>query len=99
MTNFTVSTGDDLVDTWNTLFGSLFARFRDGFTASPKAPAHPKDKPGTNCKEPGYDDAWKARIVADAGDKYAAWGPSGPDRLGAAPLIDPRLSRTRMKYV
>ena len=35
LTNFTIRTGDGLVDDWNIFFGELFVRFGDGFDASP----------------------------------------------------------------
>ena len=66
LTNFTLATGDALVDEWNTLFGELFVRFSDGFdtTALPRPPptpgmsSHASYTPGGSAlvevKEQGY---------------------------------------------
>ena len=45
LTDFTIRTGDGLVDEWVAFFGELFVRFSDGFDASPipRAPPVPGD--------------------------------------------------------
>ena len=43
-------------------------------------------------QEHGYDDAWYARIAADAGSKYHV-----PDAVGEP--VDPRLSTDRLRYL
>ena len=67
LTNFSVQTGDRLVDEWNTFFGELFVRFSDGFDTSaiprpPPAPGAPAYTPGgtstVKVKELGYDEGW-----------------------------------------
>jgi dipeptidase len=59
-------------DEW-ALFGQLMVQNRDGLVVSslgPNAPTHGGLWGGVvpDTKEPGYSDAWKARIVADDGD-------------------------------
>ena len=73
VTQFTVSTGDGLVDDWVTFWGALFVKYRDGFITTPGQVKHPQDIPIPNCEEPGYDLAWRHRIVNEAGDKYRVW--------------------------
>eukprot|EP01060_Flectonema_neradi_P008108 TRINITY_DN1578_c1_g1_i5.p1 TRINITY_DN1578_c1_g1~~TRINITY_DN1578_c1_g1_i5.p1 ORF type:complete len:575 (+),score=137.69 TRINITY_DN1578_c1_g1_i5:41-1726(+) len=73
VTEFTVSTGDGLVDDWVTFWGALFVKYRDGFITTPGQVKHPEDIPIPDCKEPGYDEAWRRRIVNEAGDKYRVW--------------------------
>ena len=100
LTDFTVQTGDGLVDEWNSFFGELFVRFSDGFVASqlPRSapvPTAPDYTPGgtstVSVEEGGYDQAWYDRIAAEAGDKYHV-----PQEVL---LIDPRLSTDRLKYM
>jgi len=109
LTEFSVQAGDKLVDDWNTFFGELFVRFSDGFDASvmPRAaaPGAPTGyaRGGTSTvqvKEPGYDQSWYDRIAADAGEKYHV--PGGGDGGGdgdAAPLLNPRLSKDRLRFM
>ena len=87
----------------NAFFGELFVRFSDGFDATaiprpPPVPGAPSYTAGGTStvavKEPGYDNAWYARIAADAGEKYHV--PSG---LADADLVDPRLSTDRLRYM
>lgn len=101
LTNFTVATGDRLVDEWNALFGDLFVRFSYGFDATPTPRAQAAGGPSGYAKggtatvhvvQPGYDDAWYARISADAGEKYHV-----PDGVGDA--VDPSLSADRLQYI
>eukprot|EP01064_Diplonema_japonicum_P018612 TRINITY_DN27305_c0_g1_i1.p1 TRINITY_DN27305_c0_g1~~TRINITY_DN27305_c0_g1_i1.p1 ORF type:complete len:566 (+),score=160.31 TRINITY_DN27305_c0_g1_i1:45-1742(+) len=78
MTQFTISTGDGLVDEWVQFWMNLFVKYRDGFVTTPVAPVHPQDRPVPNCAEPGFDDAWRKRIVDEAGSKYIVWNATGP---------------------
>ena len=88
----------------NAFFGELFVRFSDGFDASalPRAPLPPGARaaytPGgtatVDVKESGNDDAWYARIAADAGDKYHV-----PESLGEQQIVDPRLSTDRLRFM
>ena len=58
----------------------MACRFSDGFDTTPKPRAAPWGPPGTaytpggtatvQVDAPGYDAAWYARVVEDAGDKY-----------------------------
>eukprot|EP01062_Namystynia_karyoxenos_P031568 TRINITY_DN23419_c0_g1_i1.p1 TRINITY_DN23419_c0_g1~~TRINITY_DN23419_c0_g1_i1.p1 ORF type:complete len:570 (+),score=157.83 TRINITY_DN23419_c0_g1_i1:77-1786(+) len=93
LTNFSVTTAEKLVQDWLVFFGELFARFRDGFDCQYQKPAGPKDIPAASCAEPGYDDAWRGRIVADAGAHYRGRNASGPD------LVDARLHDSRRKHM
>eukprot|EP00041_Stephanoeca_diplocostata_P021164 m.487518 g.487518 ORF g.487518 m.487518 type:complete len:212 (-) comp21754_c0_seq12:341-976(-) len=72
LTNFSVTTADNVVDEWVQLFAELFVTYRDGLIVSPGgAPVHPKDQPPPpNCDSPGYSNAWTARIIADTNDHY-----------------------------
>jgi dipeptidase len=73
LSNFSISTADALVDEWVAYFPQLFVKYRDGLLVQlpAPAPAHPKDlPPPPGCSEPGYDESWYARIVADTGDQY-----------------------------
>ncbi|KAJ9471614.1 putative dipeptidase [Diplonema papillatum] len=79
MTQFTVTTGDDLVDMWMQFYGEVFVRFRDGFVTTQPPLAHPEDIPVPNCAEPGFDKAWRARIVNETGDHYHVEGSVNPD--------------------
>ena len=85
----------------NAFFGELFVKYSDGFIASatPRPPPAPgagdRYTPGgtstVSVQEPGYDQAWYDRIVADAGEKYHV----PPE----AELIDPRLSTDRLRFL
>ena len=113
LTEFSVNTGDTLVDDWNAFFGELFVRFSDGFDASvtpraaaPGAPTGAYTRGGTSTvsvKEPGYDAAWYARIAADAGEKYhvptAGDGSDAGDVGAREQLVDPRLSTDRLRFM
>jgi hypothetical protein len=103
LTDFTVRTGDGLVDDWNAFFGELFMRFSDGFsaTAIPRKPMPPgaHTDPGGYVRggtdtvavdDMPYDDKWYARIAADCGQRCD---------IPAGDLIDPRLSRERLQYI
>ena len=100
LTDFTIRTGDGLVDEWVAFFGELFVRFSDGFDASPiprapPVPGAPAYTPGgtatVKVEENGYDDQWRARIASDAGAKYHV--PEGPERH------DERLSMERWNFI
>ena len=109
LTEFSVQAGDKLVDDWNTFFGELFVRFSDGFDASvmPRAaaPGAPTGyaRGGTSTvqvKEPGYDQSWYDRIAADAGEKYHVPGSGDGGGDGdAVPLLNPRLSKDRLRFM
>lgn len=62
-----VNTGNAVHEQWQTLFGSLFARFRDFYTIVPQ-----KDEPVCGCKavEPGMSQKVKERIVTETGEHY-----------------------------
>ena len=84
----------------NAFFGELFVKYSDGFvtTATPRPPPAPgatKYTPGgtatVSVQEPGYDETWYDRIVADAGEKYHV-----PSQFE---LVDPRLSTDRLKFL
>ena len=101
MTAFGIGTGDALVDDWNALFGELFVQFADGYHAAaiprpappPGAPAYTRGGTSTvNTTALGYDDAWYARIVKDAGDKYRV-------PASAREMMDPRLSDDRLQFM
>eukprot|EP00727_Mastigamoeba_balamuthi_P013896 m51a1_g9129 hypothetical protein (550) ;mRNA; r:9451-11349 len=62
LTEFTVAAGEGLVREWNAFFAYLFARFRDGDVTDRSRPFVPSF--------PGYPDAWRARVVAEDGDRY-----------------------------
>ena len=88
-----------IVASGNGFFGELFVKYSDGFvtTAIPRPPPAPgltKYTPGgtatVQVQEPGYDEAWYERIVADAGEKYHV--PSQSE------VIDPRLSTDRLQF-
>lgn len=67
VTLFGVNTGNTVHEKWQTLFGSLFARFRDMYTIVPQ-----KDEPVCGCKamEPGMSQRVKERIVTETGEHY-----------------------------
>ncbi len=67
VTLFGVNTGNAVHDKWQSLFGALFARFRDFYTIVPK-----NDEPVCGCQavEPGMSEAVKQRIVQETGDHY-----------------------------
>jgi len=80
MTNFSVTTGDNLVAEWRTFWMFLFSRFRDGFTTttttSKPVCTEGQTKDCTfrlipDCQETGYSDTWYNRIVTENGAKYA----------------------------
>ena len=62
----------------------------------PPGPGTTRYTPGgtstVHVQEHGYDDAWYARIAADAGSKYHV-----PDAVGEP--LDPRLSTDRLRYL
>ena len=62
-----VNTGNLVHKEWQTLFGNLFARFRDFYTIVPQ-----QDEPVCGCKamEPGMSQQVKERIVAETGEHY-----------------------------
>ena len=104
LTNFTIRTGDGLVDDWNIFFGELFVRFGDGFDASPtprsakQTVSEPYTNGGTSTvdvKETGYDEAWYARIAQDAGGKYHVPATGSTEEA----FIDPRLSTDRLHFM
>ncbi|GAX26969.1 hypothetical protein FisN_9Lh273 [Fistulifera solaris] len=67
VTLFGVNTGNTVHGKWQSLFGTLFARFRDFYTIVPK-----NDEPVCGCQavEPGMSEAVKHRIVQETGDHY-----------------------------
>ena len=69
VTEHTVREGDALVDRWLAFYGETFARFHDYSDITYETPKG-QNKAVPNIKETGFDDAWKARIVKEAGDKY-----------------------------
>lgn len=100
LTAFGMRTGDALVEEWNALFGELFVRFSDGVNASaiprpappPGSPAYTRGGTSTVSTEAmGYDEAWYARIVKDAGQKYHI--PEGIE------IMNPRLSEERLQFM
>ena len=74
-TAFVVATGEDMTARWRSLWMRLFATFRDGTVFSaPTTVQCPPEGPFTNCtaklvavaNEEGYDQDFRARIVADS---------------------------------
>merc|ERR1712232_1388050 len=77
MSDFTSQSGDQIHAHWMNFYGKLFARFRDGYSIVPDD----KDKScGCRTDAPGFDDAWRKRIVAETGDRYRI--PEGEDDSG-----------------
>mmetsp|Transcript_78464 Transcript_78464/g.109066 ORF Transcript_78464/g.109066 Transcript_78464/m.109066 type:complete len:265 (-) Transcript_78464:62-856(-) len=81
LSNFSISTADQVTEDWAALWTSLFVKYRDGLIVSaPPPPAHPKDlPPPPDCAAPGYDSEWLSRIVKDTGDHYLI--PKAPSHL------------------
>lgn len=67
ITLFGVDTGNAVHEQWQSLFGTLFARFRDMYTIVPK-----QDEPVCGCEaiEPGMSQRVKERIVTETRDHY-----------------------------
>jgi len=86
MTNFGLDNGDAVVKQWQALFGTLFARFRDGGVTE-KAPV--AKSPGCGCSwtETGYDQKWYTRIVKDTGTHYLLDQPPSADDLRKLKLM------------
>eukprot|EP01028_Stygiella_incarcerata_P000348 TRINITY_DN1039_c0_g1_i2.p1 TRINITY_DN1039_c0_g1~~TRINITY_DN1039_c0_g1_i2.p1 ORF type:complete len:559 (-),score=96.91 TRINITY_DN1039_c0_g1_i2:2006-3682(-) len=65
LTEFSVETGNAVVDQWKTFFGTLFTKYMDGNVKfkDPKSKIPIVDWPG-------YPDAWYKRIVEETGDHY-----------------------------
>ena len=68
-TKFSVEAGDYVVDTWIKFYGETFVRFHDFANIVYQKPKHPMDKEVPSALGVGFDDAWKQRIVNEAGDK------------------------------
>lgn len=82
VTQYSVTTGQSLVDAWGKFFGQLFMKFRDGYviTASDDDQAC-----GCNAASNAYPTNWYGRIVADTGDHYKK-----PDQTLKAPKFKSR---------
>jgi dipeptidase len=65
LTKFSDKLGRKLIDTWNTLFGDLFVKFRDGYVVTPNV-----DELACQCDvaNVGYPQQWYDDIVASTGD-------------------------------
>lgn len=79
LSDFSVSHADALVDSWVGFFPELFVKFRDYLECLPALPpasapppgSVPASKPGPpQCRQVGYDAAWKKRLVKELGDHY-----------------------------
>lgn len=82
LTNYSVTTADQLVVDWRNFWMFLFSRFRDGFTTvlSDTPRCTPGQKKGCtsrlvpDCQETGYSAEWYARVLAEGqnAEHYAA---------------------------
>jgi dipeptidase len=68
VTDFSVRTGDSLVQRWLGLFGELFVKYRDGYVITENKDSSPC---GCNAASAGYPQQWYDRIVQDTGNHYA----------------------------
>ena len=67
VTQFTVSAGERLHDTWLKFYGELFAKFRDFATFEQK---EGETRCGCQVSEPGLSEEVKRRIVLETGGHY-----------------------------
>eukprot|EP00808_Paulinella_micropora_P024677 g66130.t1 len=56
-----------MIQDWNKFFGSLFTKYKDGYVITRSVDSN-SYLPQIN--NPGYSDAWRTRIVQEAGSKY-----------------------------
>ena len=77
-TAFGVRAGENMTQSWRGVWMGLFARFRDGSVILPSTDTQCVGNQTDNCVaklqpqdiETGYDDAWRARIVAEDVDHH-----------------------------
>ena len=81
VTKFSVDLGNQLVVDWNSFFGYLFVRYRDGYKISSN---NENLSCGCTSASAGYPRSWYDRIATDTGDHYLDLGTSV-----AAGNIDP----------
>ena len=67
VTAFSRELGNDLVQDWNSFFGKLFVKYRDGYLISANTE---QTSCGCNSVSAAYPQAWYDRIAADTGDHY-----------------------------
>lgn len=68
VTSYSERTGNALVKDWNTLFGQLFVKYRDGYIVTANADSKAC---GCTAASAGYPQDWYDRIVTDTGAHYA----------------------------
>eukprot|EP00457_Paulinella_chromatophora_P004597 gb/GEZN01004609.1/.p1 GENE.gb/GEZN01004609.1/~~gb/GEZN01004609.1/.p1 ORF type:complete len:576 (+),score=55.45 gb/GEZN01004609.1/:25-1752(+) len=66
LTQINQETAEGLISEWNSFFGYLFTKFKDGYVISPSTSGSYLPDIGT----PGYSQPWRDRIVQDASEKY-----------------------------
>mmetsp|Transcript_10305 Transcript_10305/g.19477 ORF Transcript_10305/g.19477 Transcript_10305/m.19477 type:complete len:589 (+) Transcript_10305:44-1810(+) len=79
VTNFSVTTGDDMIKEWRQFWMFLFSRFRDGFTTTPATMPQCKGGNKKGCTSrltpavaaSGYSQDWYGRISEEPGNHYA----------------------------
>lgn len=77
MSDFSTKFGDEVHSHWLKFYGQLFVQFRDGYSIVPDD----KDKScGCRTDSPGFNDAWRERIVTETGDRFRI--PDGEDSDG-----------------
>jgi dipeptidase len=70
-TNFSYSTAESLHLEWRNFWGELFAKHVDGYVTVPN---QKNQLSGCDKQSSEFDESWKARIVAEAGDHYRVRG-------------------------
>ena len=91
VTKFSVDIGNQLVVDWNSFFGYLFVRYRDGYKISSN---NENLSCGCTSASAGYPQSWYDRIANDTGDHYLDLGTSAAAGSNIDPLKDDSTSVT-----
>lgn len=85
ITDYCVSTGDDVTKKWLEFFKYLFVKYLDGDIRYENPDPNEKFP---KVETPGYRASWYERIAKETGDKYLK-----PEDIDEARNVDPRLRR------
>ncbi len=72
VTDYSVKTGNALVDDWRRFYGYLFAKYMDG-NIKTKVPNQMNPK----LEQPGYGKEWYEKVANQTGDKLKVKGSAG----------------------